>query len=74
MKITRMCYNDDGALIPGILIQCAFRKPVFYAVEPSCGWNSQIITNDEKKNLYPYAEVIPKFDASDIDKMFTEKK
>lgn len=58
MKVTRMCYNDDGVLIPGVLVERALRKPVFFSIEPRCGWSRQSITKAEKDNLFPYTDYL----------------
>ena len=59
-------YMDDGLPVSGVLVRRFLRRPVFYASDPNCGWNSQTIykgdeidvivydgeiTTDEKENL-----------------------
>lgn len=56
MKVTRMGYVDDGVAILGLLIERVMRKPVFVSMEPSCGWDRQLITKDERKNLISYSK------------------
>ncbi len=58
MKIKRVSFNDDGVLIPGILIKRAFRKEIFFSMEIKCGWDSQVITKAEKKNIMPYQKEV----------------
>ena len=58
MKITRMCYNDDGVLVPGVLVERALRKPAFFSTDPRCGWSRQSITKTEKRNLFPYTDYL----------------
>lgn len=48
MKVSKASYMDDGVTVPGILVKRFLRKPVFYAADPSCGWNSQAITKAEQ--------------------------
>lgn len=57
MKTTRMYYNDDGIMIPGVLIERFRHKPVFVSMNPECGWNSQTISEATKKNLLSYEDV-----------------
>lgn len=47
MKVTRIYYNDDDILIPGHLIERAFRKPVFYPFERKCGFGCQYIMDKD---------------------------
>lgn len=56
MKVTRMGYLDDGVAILGLLIERIMHKPVFVSMEPSCGWDLQLITKDERKNLISYSK------------------
>lgn len=51
MKICKASYMDDGVAIPGVLVKRFLRKPVFYAADPSCGWNSQVITKAEQGKI-----------------------
>ncbi|MBQ8248066.1 MAG: hypothetical protein IJZ42_13140 [Lachnospiraceae bacterium] len=51
MKTTRAYYNDNGVMVPGILMEGFFRKPIFYAVDPSCSWESQVISKFEQRNV-----------------------
>ncbi|MBQ8245812.1 MAG: hypothetical protein IJZ42_01650 [Lachnospiraceae bacterium] len=51
MKICKASYMDDGVTIPGVLVERFLRKPVFYAADPSCGWNSQVITKTEQSKV-----------------------
>lgn len=55
MKTTMMRYNDDGALVPGLLIERFLRKPVFVSIDPGCGWERQTITKSNYNNLRPFA-------------------
>ena len=48
MKISKASYVDDGVTISGVLVKRFLRKPVFYAADPSCGWDSQVITKAEQ--------------------------
>lgn len=54
MKISQAIYIDDGAVIPGVLVKRFLRKPVFYTDDPSCGWDSQVITKAEKSKVVIY--------------------
>lgn len=47
MKTIKCEYNDDGILIPGVLISFLWMKK-FYPNDKSCGWTSQKITNKNK--------------------------
>ena len=58
MKTTIMYYNDDGTMVPGILIERFLHKPVFVSMKPECGWIRQTISKDTKKNLRPYKKPI----------------
>lgn len=51
MKITQASYMDDDVIVPGILVKRFLRKPIFYACNLSCGWNSQVIDKDEQRNV-----------------------
>lgn len=52
MKTTRAYYNDKGVMVPGILMERFLRKPIFYAVDPTCGWESHVISKFEQRNLF----------------------
>ena len=54
MKVTRIYYNDDDILIPGHLMERAFRKPVFYPFERKCGFGCQYIM--DKNCLIKFTE------------------
>lgn len=47
MEVKRVYYNDDGILISGHLIRRRFRKPVFYPFDIRCGFDYEIIRDDE---------------------------
>jgi hypothetical protein len=47
MKASRCFYNDDGVLIPGILVTCLWQS-VFYPTTTKCGWSEQKITYANK--------------------------
>lgn len=47
MCCTRCSYNDDGILVPGLLVTCLWVS-VFYPYDTNCGWNSQKITSKNK--------------------------
>ena len=51
MKVNKATYTDDGVTIPGVLIKRFLCKPVFYAADPRCGWDSQIITKAEQSKV-----------------------
>lgn len=51
MKVKRASYIDNGILIPGVLIERLFRRPVFYSADARCGWESQVIYKDNSKNV-----------------------
>ena len=68
MKTTRMYYNDDGAMVPGILIERFRHKPVFVSMKPECGWTRQTISNDTKKNLISYENVNQRGAKKNLDK------
>ena len=51
MKVKRASYMDADVLIPGVLVERLFRRPVFYSADAGCGWESQVIYkgyNDDK--------------------------
>lgn len=51
MKISKATYMDDGLVIWGVLVERFLRKPVFYASDPRCGWNRQVITKAEEGKI-----------------------
>ena len=51
MKVIKASYIDDGAIIRGVLVKRFAWKPVFYASDVTCGWDSQVITKAEEPNL-----------------------
>lgn len=59
MKACKASYDDDGVLISGILVKRFFRKPVFYAVDPNCGWDSQVINKSEECKIIIDAAPVP---------------
>lgn len=46
---------DDGILIPGVLIERLFRRPVFYSADARCGWVSQVIYKENKDKVIVWA-------------------
>ncbi len=46
MKINKASYLDDGITVSGVLVKRFLHKPVFYPSDPSCGWHSQVITEE----------------------------
>lgn len=42
---------DDGITIHGIPVKRFLRKPVFYAADPSCGWDHQVVTKSEESKV-----------------------
>ena len=42
---------DDDVLIPGVLIERLFRRPVFYSADARCGWESQEIYKEHKDKV-----------------------
>jgi len=51
MKVKRASYKDDDILIPGVLIERLFRRPVFYSADARCGWQSQEIYKQHKDKV-----------------------
>ncbi len=51
MKTYKAFYMDDGVSVPGVLVKRFLRKPVFLASDTRCGWQKQIITKKETKNV-----------------------
>ena len=51
MKICKASYMDDGVTIPGVLVKRFLRRPVFYAADPSCGWDSQVIYKSKENKV-----------------------
>ena len=47
MFCTRCSYEDEGMMIPGLLVTCLWSS-VFYPYDTTCGWNSQKITCKNK--------------------------
>ena len=63
MKVCKASYVDDGVLISGIFVKRFFRKPVFYAVDPYCGWDSQVINNkSEECKIIINATPVPNYE------------
>ncbi len=54
MKVKRVCYIDDGVKLAGLLITRIFCRPVFYPMNPGCGFDAQVIYPEHRKNLRPY--------------------
>lgn len=55
MKIIRASYVDDGTLIPGVLTERRFRRPVFYSADAGCGWDSQVIYKEYEGKVIIWA-------------------
>lgn len=53
VRVSRVFYNDDGVELPGLLLQRAFSRPVFFPFEPSCGFDSQIICKEDETLIRP---------------------
>ena len=51
MKINKASYLDDDSVIWGVLVERFLRKPVFYAADPRCGWDHQVITKAEEGKI-----------------------
>lgn len=55
MKAKRASYIDDDILIPGVLIERLFRRPVFYSADARCGWESQVIYKEDQGKVIVWA-------------------
>lgn len=51
MKVKRASYMDDDILIPGVLIERLFRRPVFFSADARCGWESQVIYKEHQSKV-----------------------
>lgn len=47
MKISCVCYEDDGVKIPGLLIKRIFQPPLFIPFDTGCGFSEQKIYKDK---------------------------